>query len=186
VDRFDVGGGRGDYFLIASRLLPYKRLDLAIRAASLAGVPLVIAGTGPAEAALRKIAQGTPATLLGYVSDERLNELIGNARAAILPGEEDFGLVPLEAAAAGRPTIAYRGGGALETIVEGETGAFFDEPNPESLAAALRAFDASRFDARRLRAHAERFAPAQFVERLRGIVERVYADRASTFEKGAT
>ena len=74
-------------------------------------------------------ARGTTTTMLGYVSDERLNELLGNARAAIVPGEEDFGLVPLEAAAAGRPTIAYRGGGALETIVEGETGVFFDEPN---------------------------------------------------------
>ena len=100
------------------------------------------------------------------------NELLGAARAAILPGEEDFGLVPLEAAAAGRPTIAYRGGGALETIVEGETGAFFDEPNDESLAQALREFDPTKFDSARLRAHAETFSPERFVEALRAIVER--------------
>jgi glycosyltransferase involved in cell wall biosynthesis len=178
LDRFSVGSGHGDYFVCASRLLPYKRIDLAIEAAALAGVPLVVAGTGPALDALRKRARGTRATLLGFVSDARLNDLVGNARAAIVPGEEDFGLVPLEAAAAGRPTIAYRRGGALETIVDGETGEFFDEPNAESLAAALRSFDPSRYDVSRLRAHAERFSPAQFIERLRAIVERVYREKS--------
>ncbi|MBV8153013.1 MAG: glycosyltransferase [Candidatus Eremiobacteraeota bacterium] len=173
VDRFHVGSGRGDYFFIASRLLPYKRIDLAIRAAAIAGVRLLIAGTGPAQASLRQAAHGTTSTLLGYVDDARIDELVGDARAAILPGEEDFGLVPLEAAAAGRPTIAFRGGGALETIVEGTTGTFFDEPTPQSLAAALAAFDPARFEAARLRAHAEKFAPARFVERLRAIVARV-------------
>jgi glycosyltransferase involved in cell wall biosynthesis len=179
LERFSVGRGEGEYFLVAARLLPYKRIDLAIRAASLANVPLLIAGTGPAERALRELASGTTTTMLGYVSDQRLSELMGNARAAIVPGEEDFGLVPLEAAAAGRPTIAYRGGGALETIADGETGVFFDEPTSESLAAAIRSFDPSRFDRQRLRAHAERFAPAQFVGRLRAIVERVYGENVT-------
>ncbi|HEY6487025.1 MAG TPA: glycosyltransferase [Candidatus Cybelea sp.] len=177
VDRFSVGPGAGEYYIVASRLLPYKRIELAIEAAALANVPLLVAGTGPAERALREIARGTTTQMLGYVSDARLNALIGNARAAILPGEEDFGLVPLEAAAAGRPAIAYRGGGALETIVEGETGSFFDEAAPESLAAVLRAFDASRFSPQRLRNHAQAFAPAQFIERLHAIVDRVYAQR---------
>ncbi|MGC1381939.1 MAG: glycosyltransferase [Candidatus Baltobacteraceae bacterium] len=178
LERFTVGSGAGDYFVIASRLLPYKRIDLAIRAAALAGVKLLVAGSGPAERALRQAARGTTTTLLGYVPDARLNELLGDARAAILPGEEDFGLVPLEAAAAGRPTIAYRAGGALETIVEGETGSFFDEPAAESLAAALRRFDASQFDAPRLRAHAETFSPERFARRLHEIVERVRAENA--------
>lgn len=177
VDRFTIGSGNGGYFIVASRLLPYKRIERAIRAASLAGVKLLVVGSGPAEGSLRRLARGTTATLLGYVPDARLNELLGSARAAILPGEEDFGLVPLEAAAAGRPTIAYRGGGALETIVEGETGLFFDHPNAESLAAALRTFDASPYDARRLRAHAERFAPPQFIERLRAIVDRAWLEK---------
>ncbi|MBV9233578.1 MAG: glycosyltransferase [Candidatus Eremiobacteraeota bacterium] len=176
VERFTVGSGAGDYFVVAARLLPYKRVDLAIRAAGLAGVKLFVAGSGPAEGSLRSVARGTTATMLGFVSDARLNELIGNARAVIVPGEEDFGLVPLEAAAAGRPAIAYRGGGALETIVEGETGAFFDEPNAESLAAVLRSFSPARFDPQRLRAHAERFAPPRFIERLRAIVDRVYRE----------
>lgn len=180
LDRFSVGAGAGDYFIVASRLLPYKRIDLAIRAASAAGVRLLVAGTGPTESGLRELAKGTTTTMLGYVSDARLNELVGNARAAIVPGEEDFGLVPLEAAAAGRPTIAFRRGGALETIVEGETGAFFDEPTAESLAIALRDFDASRFDAQRLRAHAERFSPDQFTARLREIVDRVWRQRMAS------
>jgi glycosyltransferase involved in cell wall biosynthesis len=170
VDRFSVGAGRGDYVLIASRLLPYKRIELAIRAAARAGITLVVAGTGPAEAALRRAARGTNARMLGYVDDATLNGLMGDARAVILPGEEDLGLVPLEAAACGRPTIAYRGGGALETVIEGETGAFFDAPEPESLAAVLRGFDAGRYDAARLRAHAERFSPQMFVEKLKAIV----------------
>jgi glycosyltransferase involved in cell wall biosynthesis len=175
VDRFTIGAGAGDYFIVASRLLPYKRIELAIRAASSAGVRLLVAGTGPDERRLRALARGSSTTLLGYVSDERLNELIGNARAAILPGEEDFGLVPLEAAAAGRPAIALRAGGALETIVDGETGAFFDEPDADSLAAALRAFDGRTYDARRLRVHAEMFAPPRFIERLRAIVDETVA-----------
>ena len=177
LERFTAGNGAGDYFIIASRLLPYKRIELAIDAAKLAGVRVMIAGTGPAEGALRERARGTPAELLGYVPDARLDELLGNARAALVPGEEDFGLVPLEAAATGRPTIAYRGGGALETVVEGTTGAFFDEPSAASLASVLRTFDPSRYDSAALRAHAERFSPERFVAELRAIVERVYAGR---------
>jgi glycosyltransferase involved in cell wall biosynthesis len=178
VDRFTVGRGDGDYFLIASRLLPYKRIDLAIRAAQIAGVKLLVAGSGPQEGALREMARGTTTTMLGYVDDVTLDRLMGAARSAILPGEEDFGLVPLEAAAAGRPTIAYRGGGALETIVDGQTGLFFDEPSPESLASVLRDFEPSRFEPQRLRAHAETFGPDRFVERLRAIVDRVRAQGA--------
>lgn len=173
LDRFSVGPGGGEHVFIASRLLPYKRIDLAIRAANLAKVPLFVAGTGPAEESLRALARGTTTTMLGFVSDERINELLGSARAAILPAEEDFGLLPLEAAACGRPTIAFRAGGALETIVENETGEFFDEATPESLAAALRGFDERRYDPQRLREHAQTFAPDRFIERLRAIVERI-------------
>lgn len=176
VERFSVGAGGGEHFVIASRLLPYKRIDLAIQAADIARVPLLIAGTGPAEESLRRLAAGTTTTMLGYVSDERVNELLGSARAAILPGEEDYGLVPLEAAACGRPTIAFRAGGALETIVEHRTGEFFDEPTAESLAARLLHFDDLRYDSERLRQHAEQFAPDRFIEKLRAIVEQVRAN----------
>ena len=177
VNRFSVGAGEGDYFVVASRLLPYKRIDLAIDAARLAGVRLLVAGTGPAENALRERARGSTTTMLGFVEDAAMNALIGNARAAILPGEEDLGLVPIEAAAAGRPTIAFRGGGARETIVENVTGAFFDEQTPESLARALRDFDGSAFNPRRLREHAEQFSPSRFIEHFRSIVDGVASGR---------
>lgn len=172
VDRFSVGAGAGDYFFIASRLLAYKRIDLAIRAAQIARVPLYVAGTGPAFDALKALCAGTTTTMLGYVPDGEIARWMGDARAAVLPGEEDYGLVPLEAAASGRPTIAFRGGGALETIVEGETGEFFDEQSPEALASTLRHFDASRYNARVLRAHAEQFSPERFIVRLRQLVEQ--------------
>jgi glycosyltransferase involved in cell wall biosynthesis len=175
VDRFTPGAGRGDDFVVVSRLLAYKQVDRAIRAAARAGVALHVVGTGPHEAALRELATGTRTTFHGYLSDAAVNALVGDARAMILPGEEDFGLVPLEAAAAGTPTIALRAGGALETIVEGETGAFFDEPDDASLAAAITAFDRKRFEPQRLRAHAERFAPPRFIEGLRAIVDAVRA-----------
>jgi glycosyltransferase involved in cell wall biosynthesis len=103
------------------------------------------------------------------------NTLVGAARAAILPGEEDFGLVPLEAAAAGRPTLAYAAGGALETIIDGETGAFFSAPTAQSLADALRHFDPDAFVPAQLRAHAETFAPERFVARLRALVDETVA-----------
>lgn len=179
IDRFTIGNGSGDYYFIASRLLPYKRIDLAIDAAQMAGVKLLVAGTGPAQRALRERARGTTTTLLGFVDDAEVNRLIGNARAAILPGEEDLGLVPIEAAAAGRPTIAFRGGGARETIVEGKTGVFFNEASPQSLAQTLRAFDAHAFDPSLLRAHAEQFSPERFTERLREIVDRVVREHRS-------
>ena len=179
VDRFSVGPGEGDYFVVVARLLPYKRVDLAIAGCARAGVPLRVVGTGPAEESLRSAARGTATTFCGTLSDAELNALVGKARAAIVAGEEDFGLVPLEAAAAGRPTIAYGRGGALETIVPGVTGEYFDEPTPQSLAAAIAAFDDRRYDPQALRAHAERFAPQRFIERLRQIVNETSATHAN-------
>jgi glycosyltransferase involved in cell wall biosynthesis len=175
VDRFTAGSGDGGYYAVVSRLLPYKRVDLAIAACAIAGVPLHVAGTGPDERRLKTLALGTQTTFHGEVDDAARNAILGGARAAILPGEEDFGLVPLEAAAAGRPTIAYGAGGALETIVDGETGAFFAEADPRALAAAIRAFDPARYEPSRLRAHAEEFRPERFVARLRALVDGAVA-----------
>jgi len=173
VERFTLGRGDGGYYLVLSRLLPYKAIDRAIDAAALAGVKLRVAGSGPALEALRVHARGTTTEMLGYVPDDQIDALVGAARAVIVPGEEDFGLVPLEAAAAGRPAIALRAGGALETIVEGATGTFFDEPSAASLARALKAFDPARFEPQRLRTHAEQFAPPRFIERLRALVGEI-------------
>lgn len=177
IERFSLGNGAGDYALVVSRLLPYKRLDLAIDACKLAGVPLKIVGVGPAENALRARAAGSATEFLGHIDDASVNRLLGSARVAILPGEEDFGLVPLEAAATGTPTIAYGGGGALETVIEEETGTFFREPTPESLAAALRAFKRERFDAQHLRTHAQSFSPERFITRLQEMVEEIRLSR---------
>ncbi len=175
VDNFTVGTGSGDYYVVVSRLLPYKRIDIAIAACALAGVPLHIVGSGPDERRLRALAHGTNTTFHGNVDDAMRNAIVGDARAAILPGEEDFGLVPLEAAAAGRPTVALRAGGARETIIDGETGEFFDEPTANALADVLRRFDPSRYGPQRLRAHAEAFRPERFVEQLRAIVDETVA-----------
>ncbi|MHB8147489.1 MAG: glycosyltransferase, partial [Vulcanimicrobiaceae bacterium] len=163
-------------FFIASRLLPYKRIDRAILAAKSAGVRLLVAGAGPALGTLRDLARDSTTTLLGFVDDARVNELMGNARAVILPGEEDYGLVPVEAAATGRPTIALRAGGACESVIEAETGIFFDEPTPQSLADAMRSLDTYTFDATRLREHAQRFGPERFIAQVSAIVERVRAE----------
>jgi glycosyltransferase involved in cell wall biosynthesis len=170
VDRFTVGAGRGDYYVVVSRLLAYKRIDLAIAACAQAGVALHVIGSGPDERRLRALAAGTNTTFHGSVDDAARNALVGSARAALLPGEEDFGLVPLEAAAAGRPTLALAAGGALETVIAGRTGAFFDRPDPAALAAAIRAFDPAAYEPARLRAHAEEFRPERFIARLRAIV----------------
>ncbi len=179
VDRFTVGDGGGDYFLVVSRLLPYKRVDLAIAACALAGVRLLVVGSGPAQSALEAAARGSRTEFLGAVSDGELNRIMGSARAVIVPGEEDYGLVPLEANAAGRPAIAYGRGGALETIRPGVTGEHFPEPSPASLAEAVRRFGADRYDPRVLRAHAETFAPERFKERFSALVEMVVRSRGA-------
>lgn len=173
VSQFIVGQGSGGYALVVSRLLPYKRVDLAIDACIAAAVPLIVIGTGPCEALLRERAQHANVTLLGAVDDETRRRYMADASVVILPGEEDFGLVPLEAAAAGRPTIALRAGGALETMREGITGMYFDEPHAESLAGALRMFRSSDFDPCVLREHALEFAPNRFIERFRDLVTRI-------------
>ena len=175
VAQFDVGAGAGGYALVISRLLPYKRVDLAIDACIEAGIPLVIIGTGPCEALLRERAKDENVQILGYVDDRVRRQIIADASVVILPGEEDFGLVPLEAAAAGRPTIALRAGGALETMHEGITGLFFDEPQASSLASVLRSFRMTNFDPQILRSHALEFAPNRFIERLRDLVIRIAA-----------
>jgi glycosyltransferase involved in cell wall biosynthesis len=185
VGRFTVGSGAGDYFVLVSRLLAYKNIDVAIAGCALAGVPLHIVGNGPAEGSLRALAAGTQTTFHGYVDDPTVNRIVGNARAAIVPGAEDFGLVPLEAAAAGRPTIALGSGGALETIVDGVTGTFFRDANAKSLALALRAFDPARYVPARLREHAETFAPQRFIERLGAIVDGALECREQTVSRSS-
>jgi glycosyltransferase involved in cell wall biosynthesis len=149
------------YFLVVSTLAHYKRIDLAIRGCEAAGVTLKIAGTGAAMTHLQKIA-GPHTEFLGFQTEEQLRGLYGGAQATIFPGHEDFGLVPLESMACGTPVIAYRAGGALETVIEGKTGTFFDEQTTDALADAIRRFDRSAFTPDSCKLQAKRFSRERF------------------------
>lgn len=168
---FSPSPDHDDYFLIVSRLIPYKRIDLAVQACSQLGLPLRIIGDGRDRASLERLA-GPTVRFLGRLPDADVKEHMRRCKAFIFPGEEDFGLTPLEAMASGRPVVAFAGGGALETVVAGVTGAFFREPTAESLAAALRTFDAAYYDPAVLRRHAEGFDRAVFAEQLRSFVKQ--------------
>jgi glycosyltransferase involved in cell wall biosynthesis len=168
--RFAPAEDQGDYYLLVSRLIPYKRIDLAVRAFTELGLPLWIAGSGRDQASLEAIA-GPNVRFLGYVPDGELGELLACCRAFIFPGLEDFGIAPVQAMAAGRPVIAYAGGGALDYVVEGITGTFFHEQTAESLADAVRRFDAAGFDPAAIRAHAEQFDVRVFKSKMRAFIE---------------
>lgn len=173
--RFEPASTHGDYFLIVSRLAPYKRIDLAVEAAAKLGKPLKVVGSGVDLERLKRLA-GPQTEFLGRVDDAELNHLYKDCLAFLLPGEEDFGLTPLEAAASGRPTIAFRAGGAKETILDGETGLFFDEQNPDSLAGAMAAFEPDNFKTTRLRQWAEGFDKEIFKRKLTNFMEVKYAE----------
>ncbi len=157
------------YYLIVSALVPYKRVDLAIRAFNSLGERLIVVGTGPERIALERQA-GKTIEFLGWQSDNELAALYAGCRALIFPGVEDFGIVPLEAMASGKPVLAFRAGGALETVVEtGEhpTGLFFQEQSPDSLIDALRRMKEMEFNPSAIRRHAEKFDRKSFKERIR-------------------
>ncbi len=166
-------------YLILSTLTPYKRIDLAIEACNAMQRPLLIAGEGPDRRRMGKLA-GPTVTFLGYVADEQKWQLYAKARALIFPGEDDFGIAPVEAQACGTPVVAYRGGGALETVVEGTTGEFFPNTTPESLVDALRKFEAKTYDPEACRRHAEQFSRERFEEGIRGAVEEVMTGGVAT------
>jgi glycosyltransferase involved in cell wall biosynthesis len=174
-DRFTPGEGHDGFFLVVSRLIPYKRIDLVVRAFNALGLSLKIVGEGRDRAALERLA-GPNVEFLGRVSDDALQLLLRRCRAFVFPGHEDFGIAPLEANAAGRPVIAFRAGGALDTVVEGKTGLFFDQPTPGSLAAAVRAFDALTFEPEAIRQHALRFDKAVFQREMMQFVEQKVAE----------
>jgi glycosyltransferase involved in cell wall biosynthesis len=171
-ERFEPTPVHDDYYLIVSRLIPYKRIDLAIRAFNELGLPLVIAGDGRDRQALEALA-GPTVTLLGYVPDEELPDLYARCRAFVLPGVEDFAITPVQAQAAGRPVIACGMGGALDTVVEGETGVFFREMTPKALADTIRAFDPDGVEQGACVQNAARFDAGVFRERLGRFIEEV-------------
>jgi glycosyltransferase involved in cell wall biosynthesis len=166
----------GDYYLAGGRLIPYKRVDLAVEAFNRLGRPLLVFGDGRDRAELQAKA-GSNITFLGRVSWERLVDLFQHCRAFVFPGLEDFGIAPLEAQAAGRPVIAYAGGGALDTIVDGETGVLFREQSVQGLLEAVQAFEALDISPAACRRNAERFAVERFRREMLNYVEERCVER---------
>ena len=170
---------RESHFLIVSALVPYKRLDLAIDACARVGAPLHVVGDGPDRERLERLA-GPTVTFRGRLTDEQVRDEYRRAQAVLLPGEEDFGIVPVEAQACGTPVVALARGGALETVIDGETGVLFSELMAPSLAAALERLAAVRFDAGRLRRHAERFSRSRYLEEMRAVIDETVAAPAGS------
>ena len=161
------------YYLYAGELRDYKRPDLAVEACLRMGRKLVVVGNGRMrDSLMRRIGGRSEVVFLGRVSDEELRNVLANAKALLFPGVEDFGIVPVEAQAAGTPVIARGEGGALETVREGETGLFFNSQIAESLCGVIEAFEAKRWDPDDCRKNAARFSPSAFKSKMRGMLLR--------------
>ena len=173
-----VGDGPGDSYLVASRLVPYKRIDLAVVACSRLGVPLTVVGDGRDRSRLEALA-GPTIRFVGRLPDRGVYETMARSRAFLFPGEEDFGIAPVEAMAAGRPVIAYAAGGALDTVIDGVTGCLFSPQTVEALADRLRAFNPDDFEPSAIRQHAMRFDTRVFQESFAAYVKRSRDERAA-------
>jgi len=171
-ERFSSNGSRGNYFVTLSRLVPHKRLDLVIEAFSCLGLPLKIIGDGPEKKRLQGRASPN-IEFLGFQSEEAVAQLLGHAHGFVCAAEEDFGIALVEAQAAGCPVIAYKGGGALETVVDGITGIFFPEQSAQSLIEAIKQFEDSShsFRSRNLIDNAQRFSKERFTKSFQDFVE---------------
>lgn len=169
VESFPLGDGREDFYLVVSRLVPYKDVDLAVRAFSALGLRLKIVGEGRDRRRLERVARDN-VEFLGRQPDATVKELLAMARGLVFPAEDDFGMVCVEALACGTPVIALARGGATEIVDDGRTGMLFPEPTPELLAAAVRRAETTRFAPAELRAAARRFDVSVFRERMRAIV----------------
>ncbi|MFW6110121.1 MAG: glycosyltransferase [Patescibacteria group bacterium] len=162
-----------DYYLIVSRLVAWKKIDLAVQACNNLKLPLVVVGDGPDKQRLRDLA-GPTVQVVGRLSDQSVVKSYQAAKGFIFPQEEDFGITPLEAMASGKPVLAYRAGGALETILPGETGAFFSPQTVEGLQQALEKFEPEQFDPVACRRRAERFGKQRFIEEIQDLVARFW------------
>ena len=177
VEEFDVPTHDGGYLLVAARLLAYRRVDLAVDAATSNGRELVVIGDGPERRSLESRA-GKNVRFEGVVPRERVIELMAGCSAYLVPGEEDFGIAPVEAMAAGKPVVALGRGGAAETVVDGVTGVLFDEQTPDGLREAIARLDGLDLDSDRIRAHAQRFGVDRFREDFRDLFRRLGVDPA--------
>jgi len=166
---------KDSYFLMVGRLLAYKRFDIAVKVFNKLGEPLKIIGDGPERKRLEKIAKKN-IEFLGEIYEKDLVRLYQGCKAFVFPQEEDFGIVPLEAMACGKPVIAYRGGGALESVKEGETGIFFDEQTPKSLIQAVENFQSKKFNPEKIRRHALKFSKERFKKEIKSFVEKSWQE----------
>lgn len=164
-DYFVPGEKEGDFYLCVSRLVKYKKIDLAVEACNRLHVPLIVIGQGAEYERLRSMA-GSTVQILGRQPDEVIREYYQRCKAFLFPGEEDFGMTPLEVQSCGRPVIAYAGGGALETVVDGRTGVLFKEQTAESLMNAIEKMNQIKFEKAALRAHAKKFGKQRFLEEM--------------------
>jgi glycosyltransferase involved in cell wall biosynthesis len=178
VEKFSLSEKDDCYYLIVSALVPYKRIDLAIETFNRSDERLVIIGNGVEETKLKAIAKKN-IEFVDWVSEGELAKYYAGCRALIFPGEEDFGIVPVEAMACGKPVIAYGKGGALESVVDGTTGVFFHEQNVVSLEDALRRFAIVKFHPETIRARAMRFERKRFVEEMREYIKK----KGGTYQK---
>ena len=172
--RFRPIAEKGEHFLVVSRLIPYKRIDLAVQACTQLGLPLIVAGDGRDRSRLEALA-GPTVQFVGHVPEADLPGLLGRCRAFIFPGLEDFGIAPVQAMAAGRPVIAFAGGGALDYVQAGHTGVLFEEQSLGSLTEVLADFDDDVFDSGKIREEAMRFDRSQFESKLRGFIDKVWS-----------
>ncbi len=172
----DQNGRRGAGFLLVSALVPYKRVDLAIDACRRIGAPLTVIGRGPQEARLRRSA-GPDVQFLGWRSDEEVRSLYRQAAAVLLPGTEDFGLVPVEAQACGAPVVALGRGGARETVIDGVTGVLVEEATPRAFADGLARVRSLTLEPEAIRGNAERFSRERFMTEFRDAVDDAVARR---------
>lgn len=167
---FNISNTDGDYYFIVSRFVPYKRFDLAVQACSELGRKLIIIGDGPERKNLEKLANEN-VTFLGKQPDEVVKRYMEECKALLFPGEEDFGITPVEAMACGRPVIAYGKGGVLDTVVDKKTGLLFKEQTVESLKKAILEFEQMKFDKTEIRNHALKFNEETFREKIKNFVE---------------
>ena len=175
------GGPRsagGMYYLIVSRLVAYRRLDEAVRAFNSLGRRLVVAGEGPDRERLEAMAAPN-VSFLGRVPDDELTDLFAGCEAYVVPGEEDFGIAPVQAQAAGRPVIAFAGGGALDTVLDGVTGKLYLEAGAEALAEAVSRFEAHEYDPEACRNNAARFSTDLFMDRIVQFIEHAVTGTGS-------
>lgn len=161
-----------DFYLLVSRLSPYKKIDIAIEAFNKLNKHLIIAGEGSDKNRLEVLTDSKKIEFLGYISDTKYQQLLRDCKAFIFPGEEDFGLTPVEAMASGRPVIAYGKGGVTETVIDGKTGLFFKEPSAESLIAVINKFEKSidQFKPKICRERAEQFSEEIFIKKIKKMV----------------